>query len=116
MMPMHTTPSGRNQESAHAIALDIAHRHCIEAKRIARNSASVCMDEMCIFTGVKVSASSADSRSGVLPCTYDQIGMAIPIDIARHGWASAESFAFSVTRQGKEPVTIFPRMNVYPSC
>src|SRR5215510_9542192 len=83
MMPMHTTPSRRNQEGAHAIALEIAHRHCIKAKRVAGSPACVCTDEMPIFTGLKVSTPSTDSRSGVLPCTYDEIGMAVPIDIAR---------------------------------
>src|SRR5215469_1312027 len=59
---------------------------------------------------------SPDSRSGVLPCAYDDIGVSIPVDIARDGWAGAEPFACGFPRQGEEPVTIFPRMNVYPSC
>ena len=116
MMPLHATPSRRDQECAHAAAIEISHRYRIKTKGVAGNPASVCPEQVSVFAGVEVGTPSTDSRSGVLPCTYDEIGVAIPIDISRDGWTSAESLACGVTRQGKEPVTILPRMNVYPSC
>src|SRR5215467_10015204 len=93
MIPIDATPSRRDQESAHAVALEISHRHRIKTKSVARDPASVCPEQMSIFARVKVSTPSSDSRSGVLPCTYDEIRMAVSIDIARYGWASSESFA-----------------------
>src|SRR5215469_8397148 len=104
------------REAAHAAAIEISHRYRIKTKGVAGNPASVCPEEMSIFARVKISTPSPDSRSGVLPCAYDDIGVSIPVDIARDGWAGAEPFACGFPRQGEEPVTIFPRMNVYPSC
>lgn len=116
MMPMHATPSRRDQECAHAAAIEISHRYRIKTKSVAGNPASVCPEQMAILAGIKVGTPSTYGRSGVLPRTHDEIGVAVPIDIARDGWAGAEPFAYGVPRQGKEPVTILPRMDVYPSC
>src|SRR5689334_5826821 len=91
MKPMHAAPCRRDQKCAHAAAIEISHRHRIKTECVAGNPASVCPEEMSIFARVEISPSSTNSRSGVLPSTYDEIGVAVPVDISRDGWTGAES-------------------------
>lgn len=83
MIAMYATPSGSDQEGAYAVSPDIAHGHSIKAEGVARDPASICTDEMSIFARVKVRTPSTNSGSGVLPGAHDEVGMAVPIDIAR---------------------------------
>src|SRR6516165_10537572 len=107
MVTMYATPSGGDKEGAHAILFYAAHRDSIEAKSVAGRPAGVSANQMSIFARIEVSAPPADRSSGVLPGTYDEVGVAIALYIARDRRARTESLACGFTRQSKKPVAIF---------
>lgn len=116
MGSVYSTPSGCNQESAHAIPAYVAHGDSIEAKRVSGCSAGVSAHEMPIFARVEVSTSSTDSGSGILPCADNKIGVTVAIHVASHRGARSESLASRFPCQGKKLMAIFPGMNIDASC
>ena len=106
MKAANARPGGGDQQIVRAIRVDVAEGDGVETERVAWRSTGICLEQRSILPGIQIRPAAADGRTGVLPCTDDQIRVTVTIDVAGHRRARAEPFArrFSRERQKTTPV------------
>lgn len=112
---MHSAPARGDQKVVHPVSVDVSHGDRVEAEGIAGGLAGEGLHQVAVPARIQRRPSCPQRGPAVLPGAYDQIGMAVAVDIAGHRGTGSEAFARGLSGESQESLSIAPRMHVHPT-
>lgn len=115
MEAVHSAPARGDQKVVHPVSVDVSHGDRVEAEGIAGGLAGEGLHQVAVPARIQRRPSCPQRGPAVLPGAYDQIGMAVAVDIAGHRGTGSEAFARGLSGESQESLSIAPRMHVHPT-